>query len=64
MLILLIFLFYESYILFNLNQKDNKFIMIKDKNDNNLVIEKDKEKRINDYMEILYGEEELIENLI
>ena len=62
--ILLIFLFYESYILFNLNQKDNKFIMIKDKNDNNLVIEKDKEKRINEYMEILYGEEELIENLI
>ena len=38
--------------------------MIKDKNDNNLVIEKDKEKRINEYMEILYGEEELIENLI
>ena len=62
--ILLIFLFYESYILFNLNQKDNKFIMIKDKNNNNLVFEKDKEKRINEYMEILYGEEELIENLI
>ena len=34
------------------------------KNNIYLVIEKDKEKRINDYMELLYGDEELIESLI
>ena len=62
--ILLIFLFYESYIIFNFNQKNNKFNMIKEKNDNNLELDKNKEKRINEYMEILYDDEELIENLI
>ena len=63
--ILLIFLFYESYIIFNLNQKDNKFNMIKEMNNiNNLELDKNKEKRINEYMEILYDDEELIENLI
>ena len=33
-------------------------------NNNNLELDKNKEKRINEYMEILYDDEELIENLI
>ena len=59
----LVFICYESYIIYNLNIKDNKFI-ISNNNNGNLVMEKNKEKRINDYMELLYGDEELIECLI
>ena len=62
--ILVLFLCYESYVFYNFYRKDNKFNVIKDNANNNLVIEKDKEKRINDYMELLYGDEELIESLI
>ena len=58
----LVFICYESYIIYNLNIKDNKFI-ISNNNNGNLVMEKNKEKRINDYMELLYGDEELIECL-
>ena len=59
----LVFICYESYIIYNLNIKDNKFI-INNNNNGNLVMEKNKEKKINDYMELLYGDEELIECLI
>ena len=61
--ILLVFISFESYILYNLYMKKNIFNTPKE-NYNNLVIENDKEKRINDYMELLYGDEELIESLI
>jgi len=60
--LLIVFISYESYILYNLNLKNSKFI---GKNNNtNLEIEKNKEKRINNYMELLYGDDELIECLI
>lgn len=62
--LMFVFICYESYILYNLNIKDNKFIIIRNNNNENLDLEKDKEKRINDYMELLYGDEELIECLI
>ena len=57
-----VLIFYEGYILYNFNLKDNKFSNIQSNSD--LVLEKDKEKRINDYMELIYNDEELIESLI
>jgi len=62
--ILVLFFCYEIYIVYNFNRKDNKFNCNKDIVNNNLGIEKEKEKRISDYMELLYGDEELIESLI
>ena len=59
-----VFICYESYIIYNLNIKDNKFIGRKNNDNEYSIIEKNKEKRINDYMELLYGDEELIECLI
>ena len=54
---------YESYIIYNLNIKDNKFLTRENSNEI-LVNENEKERRINNYMELLYGDEELIECLI
>ena len=62
LLLLVVLVLYESYILYNLNLKNNKFNV--SVNTSDLAIEKDKENRINDYMELFYDDEELIENLI
>ena len=62
--LMFVFICYESYIIYNLNIKDNKFIRRKNNDNEYSIIEKNKEKRINDYMELLYGDEELIECLI
>ena len=61
-LLIFFFIVYESYIFYNINSKNNKFNIIID--NNNLVVEKDKATRINDYMELLNDDEELIESLI
>ena len=61
-LLIFFFIVYESYIFYNINSKNNKFNIIID--NNNLVAEKDKATRINDYMELLNDDEELIESLI
>ena len=61
--LMFVFICYESYIIYNLNIKDNKFLTRENSNEI-LVNENDKEKRINNYMELLYGDEELIECLI
>ena len=54
---------YEGYIIYNLNIKDNIFL-IRENSNEILVNENEKERRINNYMELLYGDEELIECLI
>ena len=61
--LMFVFICYESYIIYNLNIKDNKFLT-RENSIEILVNENDKEKRINNYMELLYGDEELIECLI
>ena len=62
--IMCIFVFYEGYILYNFNIKNNKFIVEINNNNQNTLKEKNNKQKINDYMELLYGEEELIECLI
>ena len=61
--LMFVFICYESYIIYNLNIKDNIFL-IRENSNEILVNENEKEKRINNYMELLYGDEELIECLI
>lgn len=55
--IIIIFVIYEIYVIYKMNDKGNLFI-------NKNSLKKDKEKRIKDYMDLLYGDEELIECLI
>ena len=55
--ILFFFVIYEIYIVYKLSNKGFVF-------NNEFVINKDKEKRIKDYLDLLYEDEELIECLI
>ena len=56
--ILFAFVIYEIYIIYRLNFKGFEI------NNNSESLKKDKEERIRDYMELVYGDEELIECFI
>ena len=56
-IILFLFVIYEVYIVYKITKKDFEV-------NNELILNKDKEKKIKDYMDLLYDDEDLIECLI